>query len=125
MYSQRPGNLRAAELRWALAAVFLNFPALCGKVPDPQHDLKGQSLEAVAPLLRMVPNTALCRLGHGWFRAWIILSWGNDPKPSPLRQALVLNPEGGTARLALGDALEEEGNNSLRLDNGTGVWSWG
>src|SRR5215831_7912845 len=33
-------TLRPASLQWALAAVFLHFPALCGQVPDVQNALK-------------------------------------------------------------------------------------
>ena len=37
---RQPGSLHLTGLLWALAAVFLNFPALCGQAPDLQNDLK-------------------------------------------------------------------------------------
>ena len=162
MYSRRPGNLRAAELRWALAAVFLSFPALFGQTPDLQPDLKAaataeqsghyeeaatryqkllsaldsskadtsvlihvrtrlatayyllhryrESLEAVAPL-----TAKASRYGALPAQAWLVqgldcVEIGQLPEAiTSLRRTLELNPDSGTARLALGDALARSG----------------
>ena len=147
---------------WVLAAVFLNFPALCGQVPDLQSELKAaataeqsgryeeaatlyqkllsaidsskanpsvlvhvrtrlatayyllhryrESLEAVSPLTakgsRYSPLPA---------QAWLVqgldcVELGQLPEAiASLHQALELNPDSGTARLALGDALARSG----------------
>ena len=160
--SQRSGSLPLAELLWALAAVLLNFPALCGQVPDLQSELKAaataeqsghyeeaatlyqkllsgidsskvnpsvlvhvrtrlatayyllhryrESLEAVAPLTsKGSPYSPLPA------QAWLVqgldcVELGQLPEAiASLHQALELNPDSGTARLALGDALARSG----------------
>jgi len=156
--SQRACSLPLAELVWALAAVFLNFPALYAQAPDLQNELKAaataeqsghyeeaatlyqkllsaidssnpdpsvlvhartrlatayyllhryrESLEAVTPLTgkgsRYSPLPA---------QTWLVqgldyVELGQLPEAiTSLRRTLELNPESGTARLALGDAL--------------------
>ena len=162
MYSPRPGDLRAAKLLWALAAVFFNFPALRGQLPDLQNDLKAaataeqsgrydeaatvyqkllsgidsskadpsivvhvrtrlatayyllhryrESVEAVAPL-----TSKGSRYGLLPAQAWLVqgldcVELGQLPEAiASLRRTLELNPDSGTGRLALGDALARSG----------------
>jgi tetratricopeptide (TPR) repeat protein len=156
------GSLHLAASTSALAAVFLNFPALCGQAPDLQNELKAaaiaeqsghydeaatlyqkllsgidsskvdpsvlvhvrtrlatayyllhryqESLEAVAPLTAKGSQYSPLPA-----QAWLVqgldyVELGQLPEAiTSLRRALELNPESGTARLALGDALARSG----------------